>query len=450
MMRHLTEIAPIMGAELFGEDASFQRVSTDTRTLEPGQLFIALQGPNFDGHQFIKQAEAKNAVAAIVQQPVDANIPLLKVNDTLKAFGALAAYHRAQHNPTILAITGSCGKTTTKTMLASILSQVGLTHVNPGNFNNAIGVPHTLLGLTKEHQFAVVEMGANNPGEIAYLCELAKPKVTAITLVAPSHLLGFGSIDGVAKAKGEIYSGLAADGIAVMNLDEPWVNEWKQNLKQQKIITFARHNDADFTAKEISLNNQCQASFIMRTPLGDVDIQLPLVGEHHISNALTAAACAYSVGVDLSAIKQGLASVENIDKRMVRHELPNNIVVLDDTYNANPLSFAAALDVLKKIPGKRIVVMADMGELGSGAPAYHRDVGAKAHAIGVDQLHAWGELSQLAVDAFGEGGHFYQDKQDLINAVQNELTPNTTVLVKASRSMKMEEVVKALLTTARG
>ncbi len=441
----LTQVSEILAGKVINKNAEFTGVSTDSRTLQPGQLFIALSGENFDGHQFLAEVKNKGAAAAIVSRPIEIDLPLLQVADTEKALGALAAWHRRQFTLPLIALTGSCGKTTVKEMLRTILTQAGAALANIGTLNNAIGVPLTLLQLQPEHRYAVIEMGANHPGEIAYLTQMAQPQVAFINNIAPAHLEGFGTVEGVAQAKSEIYTGLAQDGIVLINADDKFADWLKEKAADKKIITFGIEHTADFQAEALTANQEGCFSFCLKTPQEKITIQLPLPGRHTVLNAVAAAAAASSVGVTLTAIKAGLESMQPVNGRLVMKQSAAGARIFDDTYNANPFSVQAALQVLSNYSGERVLVLGDMAELGANTEQMHSDIGRLAKELGINRLYAWGKLSRATVQAFGEGGVHFEDKERLSAAVRSVLQPAMTVLVKGSRSAKMEQVVAALL-----
>ena len=441
----LAKMSAVLSGKLINQDVEFSTVSTDSRNIKPGQLFIALVGPNFDGHQFIKEITQKGAAAAIVSKPIKTDLPLLQVADTNKALGQLAAWHRQQMQLPIIALTGSCGKTTVKEMTRCILAECGTTLANEGTLNNDIGVPLTLLKLQPEHRYAVIELGANNPGEIAYLTQMTKPQVAFINNIAPAHLAGFGSIEGVARAKAEIFTGLKENGIALVNVDDHYANWIKEKLNGKKIITFGIEHAADFQAQTLKADAEERFSFILKTPQGEINIQLPVLGKHNVLNALAAAAATSAVGASLNAIKAGLEKMRAVSGRLVVRQGQAGARIFDDTYNANPFSVRTALQVLANYKGERIFVFGDMGELGEQAEQMHQEIGEFAKQLGINRLYAWGKLSKATVKAFGEGAYHFDDKSQLSDAVKNILKPDVTVLVKGSRSAKMEQVVAALL-----
>lgn len=440
----LNEIAEVLQAKLQGASVGFQKVSTDTRTIEKDNLFFALTGPNFDGHDYIVAATEKNAAAAVVSKDVDCNLPLLKVGDTVEALGKLAAYYRSKFDLPIIAVTGSCGKTSTKAMIANILNLRAKTMCTQGTMNNHIGVPLTLMKLQPEHQFSVIEMGANAPGEIAYLSDMTKPKVTCVTNVAPAHLEGFGSIKGVAAAKSEIYQALPVDGVAVINADDNYSDYMLTQNNSKKHLLFGVQNKADIQGRNVQLNKQGCPEFTLVMPDGSAEISLPLVGEHNVMNALAAAACAYAVGFSIDDIKKGLESLQPIDMRLVRYNGLNGSCVIDDSYNANPLSFDAALHVLSMTEGKKLLVVGDMGELGKDTVRFHSEVGAKAKNLGVNKLYAIGDLSQHTAQSFGKNACCFNSHEALIAELVADLAEDVTVLIKGSRKAEMEKVVRAI------
>jgi UDP-N-acetylmuramoyl-tripeptide--D-alanyl-D-alanine ligase len=449
MKMKLSEAAKYLNGELVGQDAEFQAISSDTRTLNPGDLFVAWKGDNFDGHDYVAAALEKGAVAALVDRKVSADLPQVVVASVPKALAQLAAYHREQlKRIPLIALTGSCGKTTTKEMLRSILLECGPTLANKNSFNNEIGGPSTLLQLTDQHRYAVIEMGANHPGEIAHLTNMAKPNVAFINNIAPAHLEGFGSVEGVARAKSEIFQGLSEEGVAVINADDNFSEQIKNLIVDKKlknVFTFGIKSKADFFATNITIDAEQHCSFILHTPKGEVTISLAVLGQHNVMNALAAAAAASAVGADLSAIKTGLEKTQAVYGRLVTKQGHNGARIFDDTYNANPFSIKAALEVLAKHPGEKIFVMGEMRELGTDAEKLHQEIGECAKQLGVDRLYACGNLTQATVKGFGDGAQYFAEQKQLSDAVRAMLQPQVAVLVKGSRVMKMENVVAELL-----
>lgn len=443
----LAEAAIPIGAKLVGDDRHFNGCSTDSRNLSPGQLFIALRGRRFDGHDFIRAAEQNGASAALVDStPASTTLPLLVVEDTLQAMGQLAAAWRSRFDIPLFAVTGSNGKTTVKDMLASILSRHVPIVATAGNLNNEIGVPITLFALGAEHCHAVVEMGANHPGEIRRLSRLAGPTVAVITQCAPAHLEGFGSIDGVARAKAEIFAGLAAGGAAVINADDRYADLWRRASTQFRQISFGLESAADVTARQLQGAPEIdQKEFMLITPRGEIEVTVHLPGRHNVLNALAAAACCEAIGVPLEEVRSGLGAIHSLKGRLEVKTGMRASRVLDDTYNANPVSLQAALDVLHQYPGRHWLVLGDMGELGNAAVDLHYGAGETARECGVERLYAIGDLSRHAVAGFGSGARHFGAVDDLIHALQQGLGGEVTVLVKGSRAMAMERIVNAVI-----
>ncbi|MBB72729.1 MAG: UDP-N-acetylmuramoyl-tripeptide--D-alanyl-D-alanine ligase [Legionellales bacterium] len=444
-MIYLSKLAQQLQGKHQGVDVKVQRASIDTRTLDAGDIFFAITGPNFNGHEFIQAAKDNGAVAAVVSEPVETDLPTITVSDVRKALGQYAKYHARHTDIPKIAITGSCGKTTTKSMLASILSEAGNVCATKGTLNNDLGLPLTVLNITADHDFAVLEMGANAHGEIAGLCEIAPPDVAVITNVHPVHLEGFGDIAGVAKAKSEIYTGLKDTGIAVINIDSQYADYWQRLIPGRSVMTFGMANDAEVRADNVVIDGTGCASFDIVCGIEKTSVHLPILGEHNVMNALTAAACAIAINIPLNKIKSGLEKTTAVSKRLNKHTLTNGALIIDDTYNANPASFLEALKVLAEHKGHKVVVAGDMAELGDETEKYHRDLGRQLKQQGVDAVYGYGELIRNTVDAFGEGANHYISKAQLAMALQAAITPDTVVLVKGSRSMQMEIIVEALL-----
>ncbi|MDX5372232.1 MAG: UDP-N-acetylmuramoyl-tripeptide--D-alanyl-D-alanine ligase [Pseudomonadaceae bacterium] len=448
----LSQVVQALEAHVVGADVAFSAVSTDSRRIEAGQLFIALVGPNFDGHDYLAEVAAKGAVAALVQREVPgAPLPQLVVKDTRIALGQLGALNRAAFNKPLAAVTGSSGKTTVKEMLASIL-RAGLNGpvlATRGNLNNDLGAPLTLLELAPEHVGAVIELGANHVGEIAYTVGLTRPDVAIITNAGLAHVGEFGGPEKIVQAKGEILEGLGEQGIAVLNRDDKAFATWQARAKGRRVLSFALHEPtADVRAAELWRDARGCAGFALAGVAGEARIQLNLLGEHSVANALAAAAAAHALGVPLVGIKAGLEALQPVKGRAVAALAPNGVRVIDDSYNANPLSMCAAVDILAAFSGRTVLVLGDMGELGEWAEQGHRDVGA--HAAGkVDALYAVGPLMAHAVAAFGAGGRHFADQASLIDALRVE-SGDATILIKGSRSAAMDKVVDALLDRASG
>jgi len=419
-------------------------ICTDSRLLKPGNLFVAIQGENFDGHDFVKNAETQGAIAVIVNRPVAGlTIPQFVVPDPLLALAKIAAAHRQNMHCPVIALTGSNGKTTVKEMIAAILPQPS--HATKGNLNNHIGAPLSVLGLTSQHRYAVFELGANHLGEIAHTVAVVHPDVTLINNIAPAHVEGFGSIDGVAKAKGEIHQGLSSTGMAVVNDDDAYAHFWDDLLLDKKTLRFSAQHQADVYAQDVRLDIHGRGQFSLVLPNGRADIELQVPGLHNVRNALAAAACCYAVGINIKDIQQGLNHFSGVKGRMTVLTGKNNATIIDDTYNANLRSVLSALEVLASRPGKKIFVFGGMAELGDWADQHHTEVGIAAGQLGIDQLITCGTMSELSSKAFGLAGHHCASKEDVVKIVLNELTPDTTVLVKGSRSSAMEKIVHKLL-----
>lgn len=441
----LSQLAGTLHGELLGQDVTIDAVTSDTRKLTPGCLFVALKGERFDAHDFADQAKAGGAGALLVSRKLDTDLPQLVVSDTRLAFGELAAWVRQQVPTRVVALTGSSGKTSVKEMTAAILGECGNTLYTAGNLNNDIGVPMTLLRLTKEHQYAVIELGANHQGEIAWTVSLTRPEAALVNNLAAAHLEGFGSLAGVAKAKGEIYTGLPANGIAILNADNnDWLN-WQSIIGDRKVWRFSPNAaNSDFTATNVHITSH-GTEFTLQTPTGNAEVTLPLPGRHNIANALAATALAMAVGASLDAVKQGLAKLQAVPGRLFPVRLGENQLLLDDTYNANVGSMTAAAHVLAEMPGYRVMVVGDMAELGDESEACHVQVGEAAKAVGIDKVLSVGTLSKALSDASGVGEHF-NDKAAATARLKALIAehPMITILVKGSRSSAMEEVVRDL------
>ena len=462
-MMLLSQAAQILGGTLLGKDVGFATVSSDSRSINAGDLFVALQGPNFDGSAFVNGAAQAGAVAAMVNQRTETGvlrteqhkgftqssvlspqIPLLLVEDTRLALGKLAAHWRQQFAIPLIAITGSNGKTTVKEMLASILRTAtgseNAVLATVGNLNNDIGLPLTLLKMNAAHRYAVIEMGMNHSGEIDYLTRLAQPDVAVINNAGSAHLAGLGSVAAVARAKGEIFAGLVAKGIAVINADDLHAPLWRELAGKHSIIEFGLE-------KHVAVHAQWQtrdygAHIVVSTPQGSFNAQLQVPGVHNVRNALAATTAALAIQVPLPAIAAGLAKYAGMAGRMQRRDALNGATLIDDTYNANPTSLRAALKVLAQSTGKKILVLGDMGELGEDAVRLHREAGTEARHLGVDQMLALGELTPYAVQEFGPNARHYERLEDLLAALKKHLDATSTVLVKGSRFMHMERVVQ--------
>lgn len=444
----LSDLVEPLSAEHIGGDAEFCSVSTDSRAIAPGQLFVALSGPRFDGHAYLAEVAAKGAVAALVERPVaETSLPQLIVADSRIALGQLATLNRNAFTGPVAAITGSSGKTSVKELLASILRAAYGTDAvlaTRGNLNNDLGAPLTLLELAPEHQAAVIELGASRVGDIAYTVSLTQPHVSLITNAGTAHVGEFGGPEKIVEAKGEILDGLGEKGIAVLNRDDRAYATWERRAKGKRVVSFAIKSPlADFHPASIGYDSRGCPNFVLTGPSGSVRVQLNLLGRHSVANALAAAAAAHALGVASEHIVAGLESLQPVKGRGVAQTLSNGVRLIDDTYNANPASICAAIDVLTGFAGRTVLVLGDMGELGEWAELGHREVGSYA-AGKVDTLLAVGPLMKHAVEAFGSGGRHFPDQQRLVEALRLEQGNGTTILIKGSRSAAMDKIVAAL------
>lgn len=442
----LRALAPQLNARLHGEDVSIASVTIDSRAIGEKGLFVAVKGASFDGHDFAAQAVAAGARALLVSRLLPLAVPQLVVDDTLRALGLLAGWVRQQVPARVVALTGSSGKTSVKEMTAAILRQCGQVLATAGNFNNDIGVPLTLLRLNADHDFAVIELGANHIGEIAYTADLVRPEAALVNNLSAAHLAGFGSLAGVAQAKGEIFASLAPDGRAILNADSHDWPHWQALLSTKSVWRFSPQagDDVDFYASGVRAE-QDGTHFTLHSPLGSQAVLLPLPGLHNVANALAASALALAVGASLEAVRAGLAELKAVPGRLFPIRLAPGQLLLDDSYNANVGSMTAAAQVLGEMPGYRVMVVGDMAELGDEEQECHRQVGEAVRLAGIDKLLSVGQLSHLIAGASGQGEHF-QDKAALIARLTQLLAEHTqiTVLVKGSRSAAMEQVVGAL------
>ena len=441
----LATAADALQARIVGDDVYFNGCSTDSRNIKVGEMFIALRGQHFDGHDYIDQARQSGAVAAMVETDAGHPNPLLLVEDTRLGMGKLAGLWRTHFDLPIVAVTGSNGKTTVKEMVANILSRQAPVLATRGNLNNDIGVPLTLFNIGVEHRYGVIEMGANHPGEIAYLSRLVRPDVAVITQCAPAHLEGFGSVAGVARAKAEIYEGLPADGTAVINDDDEYAGFWRTNTAGFRQLSFGFTEQADVTATDISIDAQTGASrFRLNSGNTGIEINLHIPGRHNVQNALAAAACCQALGITLDIIKAGLELTLPVKGRLQIKEASNGASIFDDTYNANPASLQAALQLVAERGGRRWLVLGDMGELGAGTSSLHMHAGEQARELGFERLYALGEQSRHAVAGFGSGARHFSEAGSLISVLREDLVEDVTLLVKGSRAMAMENIVVAL------
>jgi len=476
----LSEIEACVRGQLIGEDVAISSVSIDTRAIKPGQLYVAIKGHNFDGNEFVDEAQQAGAVAAIVHPgiiPTDMDggnaasskelmrptIPHIVVDDTRLALAELAGAWRRKTSVAVVGITGSNGKTTVKEMVAAILSVNANTLFTQGNLNNDIGVPLTLLRLNEQHRYAVIEMGANHPGEIEYTSQYAQADVAIITNVGAAHIEGFGSVDGVAKAKGEIIQTLKQDGVAVLNRDDAYFDYWKSVAGTRKVVSFGMDERVEAHAHRLSpvggvtvrsvkteiINHAFATTFDLVTAKGELTIKLKLAGRHNVVNALAAAAACLALGTDLQQIKQGLESVNPVTGRLQPLVGRLGNIVIDDTYNANSASLKAALDVLANCEGKSWLVLGAFGELGPESAKIHEQMGELIKSSGVVRLLAVGADTRNTVKIFGEGATFFDSQNDLIEVLKQELKGDEAILIKGSRAQRMENVAAALVENFR-
>lgn len=445
----LAEVTTLLNLPAIAPATEFQGMSIDTRTLQPGNLFVAIAGERLDGHDYVLEAQQKGATAIIVSHPVNCDIPQIVVPDTTLALGKIASAWRDKFDIPVIAVTGSNGKTTLKNMLAAIMTAACQNQANQviatqGNLNNYWGLPITLSRLGPEHRYAAIEMGMNHFGEIEYLTKLTRPDVAIITNAGAAHLEGVGgSIEGVARAKAEIFLGLPEDGIAILNRDDAFYSFWREQIGKQHYLTFGLHPDADVHA---TVQEEAQQQkMTVSTPDHTIEINLPLLGQHNARNALAAIAATLAVGIDIAAVKAGLEHMQPAPGRLQLHTLANGVKIIDDTYNANPYSLQAAVETLATFAGKKILVLGDMKELGESAKTLHLNAGEKIRQAGIDYLFTFGELSAQAALGFGEGAYHFNEQEKLVNALKPFLYNQTTILVKGSRSMRMEKVIAGLV-----
>ncbi|MDT4331970.1 UDP-N-acetylmuramoyl-tripeptide--D-alanyl-D-alanine ligase [Methylomonas sp. MED-D] len=447
MNLNLIDIAAAVAGSLTGSDRTISGIGIDTRTLQPGDLYIAIKGRQFDGHDFTANAEAAGAAALLVERPVESSLPQIVVADSHLALAELAGHWRRQLPVRVAGVTGSNGKTTVKEMLAAIFATQGETLATQGNLNNDIGVPLTLLKLRESHRYAVIEMGANHPGEIAYTSRRAQADVSVITNVGPAHIEGFGDTDGVARTKGEIVENLGAAGIAVLNRDDAYYDYWLSLAGQRKTVSFGLTPAADIRAERIETALDpagFDTHFDLIAGAERLTIHLKLAGAHNVKNALAASAVALQFGIPLADIRRGLEQLRPVTGRMQALQGKLGNIVIDDTYNANPASLKAALDAVPVRQRPLWLALGAFGELGPESPRLHREMGELIKAAGVTRLFATGELTRHTVAAFGAGGDYFDTQQQLIDALTTALAGSETVLVKGSRAQKMENVAAAL------
>lgn len=439
----LSSVAKETGGQLHGE-AVFTSVSTDTRTITKDALYVALKGENFDGNRFVSNAIAKGAVAAVLSEQPSEDVAHINVDDTRKALGLIARSNRRLFQGPVVALTGSAGKTSCKEMLSSILRQSGKVLATSGNLNNEVGVPLTLLAIEPDHQYAVIEMGASQHGDIAYLCQFAEPDVALVTNAMPAHMQSFGSLENIARTKGEIFESLAGDGVAVINLDDSFSGQWLEQAANSRVISFSTHNTAaDVYATNINTQAVAGSEFVLCYQGEESLIGLPLLGAHNIANALAASAACLALGVELAAVKAGLEHVEAIAGRLKPLKGKGGISLIDDSYNANPGAVKAAIDTLSGYTVRTCLVLGNMAELGEKSELLHRQIGRYAREKGIRQMLVVGEWAEAVVEEFGESAKSFDDMESLLSGCDQYLDSDV-VLVKGSRSAGMERVVSWL------
>jgi len=446
----LSTLAQALNAKHLGADAECLRISTDSRQIQPGDLFVALRGPSFDGHAFIAEVRGKGALAAVTDHQIDDELPQLVVEDTLKALGQAGALNRSRFTGQVFAVTGSSGKTTVKEMLASMLAVRGRVLATRGNLNNLIGAPLTLLSLTDQHDSAVVELGASEIGEIAATVAMTRPAVAILNNALGAHIEGFGSLEAIVRAKGEIFDALPADGAGIVNLDDAHAPIWLNKLKNlsRRAVTFGVNNpSADMRAENLYQESSGNFSFDLCWQQERIRITLSLLGRHNVANAAAASAAWMAAGLPLEQIKQGLESCAAVNGRMKPIQLASGALLIDDSYNANPDAMRAAIDLLASRPGKRILVAGDMAELGLDELELHAATGEYAASAGLDLILTTGRLTQeiqRAATAEGAAAEHFETCEELVKRLKTELNDSVTLLVKGSRSAGMERVVNAL------
>ncbi|MGH8401015.1 MAG: UDP-N-acetylmuramoyl-tripeptide--D-alanyl-D-alanine ligase [Gammaproteobacteria bacterium] len=445
--RQLSQVATAVGGKLIGNDAAFAGVSTDTRKLAKGDLFVAITGATYDAHNFLPVAQERGAAGALVQrQNSGCSLPQIVVSDTRRALGVYAKHWRSRFDIPVIGVTGSSGKTTLKEMLAQMMRRKGATLATRGNLNNDIGLPLTLLELDASHRAAVIEMGTNHPGEIAYLADITAPSVGVITNAGPAHLEFLGSVEGVAREKGALFAALGPQGVAVINADDAHAATWQRMSTAGIRHSFGFDAHAEFHPQPGSLHADANGVWRFRviSPLGEAEVQLSLPGKHNIANALAALAAATSAGIGLEDAIRALAEVPNTGGRLIVTPGLDGCRLIDDTYNANPASLAAAVEFAVSLGAPVWLVLGDMGELGPSAAALHAEAGRHARRAGVARLFTFGSLSRLAGDSFGVSTQHFTDLESLLDTLRDDTPTGITLLIKGSRSMRMERVVEAL------
>ena len=445
--RMLSWIAQATAGRLVGGDRMVDAIATDTRALPQGRdaLFVALKGENFDGHNHVAAADAGGCVAALVSHVVDVALPQIVVADTQRALADLATTVQRERTSTkVVAITGSNGKTSVKTLIEAVLSRAGKTYATPGNRNNEIGMPLAVIEAPQDAEFAIYEMGTGAPGDIAYLTAIARPDVGLVNNVAPAHLERMGSLLEIANTKAAVYDDLRADGVAAINADDAFAPYFMERAGSRRLIRFGLETSAEVSAREIEIDAE-GSRFTLVTPQGRAALMLAMPGRHNVRNALAATAVALALDVPLAVIVEGLQAARPVGGRQVAHRLHSGAMLVDDSYNANPGSVAAAIDTLAASGIEAWLVLGDMRELGADEVALHAQAGARAKAAGIARLYTLGALSKAASDAFGEGARSFASHAELADALSSELRGGVRVLVKGSRGSAMDRIVKALL-----
>lgn len=442
----LSLLAHWAGGELVGDDLVIGTLAHDTRALVPGSLYVALRGERFDGHDFAYDAAMRGASAVLVDHAVKVDVPQVIVPDTLLALARIAAGLQRDHVEKVVAITGSNGKTSVKALVVSILQRAGVTYFNPGNRNNEIGLPMAVIDAPDDADFSVYEMGAGKPGDIAYLTDIVTPEVALVNNIAPAHLERMGTLMGVAETKGAIYEALPVDGTAVINADDAFAEYFASRVPDRRILRFGLESSADITARDIRPTAD-GSQFVLVAPHGEVAVDLHLPGRHNVLNALAAATLAMACGVSLGMIADGLAAAQPVAGRQILHTLPSGAVLIDDSYNANPGSLYAGIDLLAAGGGEAWLVLGDMRELGQDGEALHAEAGRRARAAGIRRLYTLGPLSEAATRAFGEGARSFENHASLVEALRADLHAGVRCLVKGSRGSAMDRIVAALLST---